>query len=289
MTVQTASSIRNNLYALYRSTLEQAQRIRARRTRNILCCLGSALHLTLIDMPRINATSGPKYNEHNLHLLTSDRNWRSKFSNVSFHVFTQFNIMGNYPPITIETGICATHPLVTWAQCARYLTTTELVVLTDSLMRRSPIKYGFTLADFHGFLDDMPSGFYSRAKCERALRLAASGTDSPMESRLRLRLAEHGIGDLTINHRLRLGSDSIDTVFLDLAIVPLRIGIEYSGRFHASQWEDDEARRTALTAAGWRILTANHTTMSDDARFRDFLAQLRTTMTQQRRHLDGDT
>ena len=242
MTVQTASSIRNNLYALYRSTLEQAQRIRARRTRNILCCLGSALHLTLIDMPRINATSGPKYNEHNLHLLTSDCNWRSKFSNVSFHVFTQFNIMGNYPPITIETGICATHPLVTWAQCARYLTTTELVVLTDS----------------------------------------------PMETRLRLRLAEHGIGDLTINHRLRLESDSIDTVFLDLAIVPLRIGIEYSGRFHASQWEDDEARRTALTAAGWRILTANHTTMSDDARFRDFLAQLRTTMTQQSRHLDGD-
>ncbi|WP_137656122.1 DUF559 domain-containing protein [Bifidobacterium moukalabense] len=299
-------------------TLNNARAIRKRRRDNLVCCLTSALYIAGIDVPIINSK---RLKNNHLHLLAGNQKARSAFDNVQFHVLTQLppprtstvqpssgtpydtpqterrpsdsallllpRQESRYAPIQIEQGIYITHPLITWTHFARHLTLREMVVLADAMMRRQPLYYRFQPQDFANLLAVLPSRFAGRTKCGRALRYIAENTDSPMESRLRFHLQCAGIDNLTVNHPLRLNTATLNYVLLDMAIVPLKIGIEYSGRFHAQQWENDEARRTALTAAGWQILTANNETMRNADLFHDFVVQLQMTMIAQRQKLKG--
>jgi very-short-patch-repair endonuclease len=122
------------------------------------------------------------------------------------------------------------------------------VQIADALMRRKrPIleaeRFGSELAA-------LPSRHGVRAVRD-VFTHARPHTDSLPETQLRLLLADAGVEGLAVNYRVTLeGRDR----YLDLALVSLRIAIEYHGRQHTNeraQVEDDIRRRAALHAAGW--------------------------------------
>lgn len=258
---------------------------------DIECCLSTALLQAGIDLPRFIPN---KLDISKLHLVVPTAGQRSAHTNVQYHALRQVstNAMNErqrdiYRRFCISNGIFMTHPLLTWAQLAPYLTISELTVLGDSMMRRNPVHFSYTVDDFRKLLSALPARFLHRRKCERALLLMRPQTDSPMETRFRLKLDATGIPELrnlAVNHAVALPPNG-SKAYLDLAIVNLRIGIDYSGRHHANQWEADEARRTALLSAGWIIATANHTTIENANAWKEFVAQLRHMIFQQSRIL----
>lgn len=164
---------------------------------------------------------------------------------------------------------------------AAYLRLEELVVLGDAMMRRSFYRVHVSPADFATLLNELPTTFPHRKKCDKAVKLLAENTDSCMETRLRFRMLRAGYGPFVINYRLTLNTADKKQAFLDIAIPNLKIAIEYSGKFHAQNWESDEARRTALSSAGWQILSVNAETLSNSGKFKDFLIQLSMTIARQ--------
>lgn len=186
-----------------------------------------------------------------------------------------------YAPVFVEPHIFTVHPLLLWAQMAAYLTLEELVVLGDAMMRRNYYHVHVSPENFTTLLDELPSTFPHRRKCEAAAKLLAENTDSCMETRLRFRMHRAGYGPFVVNHRLMLNTSDGRTAFLDIAIPDLKIAIEYSGKFHANNWESDEARRTALASAGWQVLSVNAETLRDRGQFKDFLLQLSMTIARQ--------
>ncbi|WP_432624574.1 hypothetical protein [Bifidobacterium sp.] len=193
-----------------------------------------------------------------------------------------------YAPVFVEPHIFTVHPLLLWAQMAAYLTLEELVVLGDAMMRRNYYHVHVSPENFTTLLDELPSTFPHRRKCEAAAKLLAENTDSCMETRLRFRMHRAGYGPFVVNHRLTLNTSDGRTAFLDIAIPDLKIAIEYSGKFHANNWESDEARRTALASAGWQVLSVNAETLRDRGKFKDFLLQLSMTIARQRNILRQD-
>ena len=194
-----------------------------------------------------------------------------------------------YAPVFVEPHIFTVHPLLLWAQMAAYLTLEELVVLGDAMMRRNYYHVHVSPENFTTLLDELPSTFPHRRKCEAAAKLLAENTDSCMETRLRFRMHRAGYGPFVVNHRLMLNTSDGRTAFLDIAIPDLKIAIEYSGKFHANNWESDEARRTALASAGWQVLSVNAETLRDRGQFKDFLLQLSMTIARQRNILRQGT
>ena len=171
---------------------------------------------------------------------------------------------------------------------AAYLTLEELVVLGDAMMRRNYYHVHVSPENFLTLLDELPSTFPHRRKCETAAKLLAENTDSCMETRLRFRMHRAGYGPFVVNHRLTLNTSDSRTAFLDIAMPDLKIAIEYSGKFHANNWESDEARRTALASAGWQVLSVNAETLRNRGKFKDFLLQLSMTIARQRNILHQD-
>ena len=193
-----------------------------------------------------------------------------------------------YAPVFVEPHIFTVHPLLLWAQMAAYLTLEELVVLGDAMMRRTYYHVHVSPENFITLLDELPSTFPHRRKCKTAAKLLAENTDSCMETRLRFRMHRAGYGPFVVNHRLTLNTSDSRTAFLDIAMPDLKIAIEYSGKFHANNWESDEARRTALASAGWQVLSVNAETLRDHGKFKDFLLQLSMTIARQRNILQQD-
>lgn len=193
-----------------------------------------------------------------------------------------------YAPIFVEPHIFTVHPLLLWAQMAPYLKLEELVVLGDAMMRRNYYHVHVSPENFIMLLNELPPTFPHRRKCEKAAKLLAENTDSCMETRLRFRMHSAGYGPFVVNHRLTLNTSDKKTAFLDIAIPDLKIAVEYSGKFHANNWESDEARRTALASAGWQVLSVNAETLRDRGKFKDFLLQLSMTIARQRSILRQD-
>lgn len=186
-----------------------------------------------------------------------------------------------YAPFFVEPHIFTVHPLLLWVQMAAYLRLEELVVLGDAMTRRSFYRVHVSPANFVTLLNELPTTFPHRKKCDKAVKLLAENTDSCMETRLRFRMLRAGYGPFVINYRLTLNTADKKQAFLDIAIPNLKIAIEYSGKFHAQNWESDEARRTALSSAGWQILSVNAETLSNSGKFKDFLIQLSMTIARQ--------
>lgn len=193
-----------------------------------------------------------------------------------------------YAPVFVEPHIFTVHPLLLWAQMAPYLKLEELVVLGDAMMRRNYYHVHVSPENFIMLLNELPPTFPHRRKCEKAAKLLAENTDSCMETRLRFRMHSAGYGPFVVNHRLTLNTSDKKTAFLDIAIPDLKIAVEYSGKFHANNWESDEARRTALASAGWQVLSVNAETLRDRGKFKDFLLQLSMTIARQRSILRQD-
>lgn len=147
--------------------------------------------------------------------------------------------------------MCCTSPECTWVMMARVLSSAELVVLADSMMRRDPQLKRTSIERLETYLDrlgECPSKVWGLRACRSALRLVRENTDSSMESRVRLVLESYGLGAPEVNpHTGRF-------MYLDMAYVDLKIAIEYDGQFHADQWEADVHRRRLLDELGWDVV-----------------------------------
>jgi very-short-patch-repair endonuclease len=142
---------------------------------------------------------------------------------------------------------------MTWRHLATFLTLDELVVAGDYLVRRKrPLT---TIAEL-----DAATTRAGRAKGARNARYALadirSGTDSPMESVLRLLIIRSGLPEPVIGHTVRdQRGDFVATP--DLSYVAERIAIEYEGSIHQSDpwvFAEDIERRELLEDAGWLVI-----------------------------------
>lgn len=154
-----------------------------------------------------------------------------------------------------RAGLPVTTPARTFVDLAEDLTLLDLVVLGDSLVRRSVVT--------PGQLVQVAASSHSRGArlARRAASLVRERVDSPMETRLRLLLVLAGLPEPVINLTLR--TDEGETVCrLDLSYPQWKLAVEYDGRQHAestAQWTKDLSRREWLDGRGWRVVVVTST------------------------------
>lgn len=163
-----------------------------------------------------------------------------------------------HPPELVRiNGIPVTSPAQTFLDLARSLEFADLLVLGDSLVRRtewSPthIRQFVTASSAHG-------ARHAREVAE----LIRSKVDSPNESRLRLLLISAGLPAPSVNHEVRTEWRTAHRR-IDLCYEQWKVAIEFDGRHHIDrvrQWEDDILRREELEAMGWRFIVVTSSEM----------------------------
>jgi len=163
------------------------------------------------------------------------------------------------PPVDIG-DVWSVHPAQAWLQVAQLLDLTELTVLADFLMRRGSDLA--TRSDLEDVLVRSPRRSGVR-RARAALELARAGVESPMESRLRLAIVDHGLPCPVVNHTVVVNYKEYR---LDMAYVEALLGVEYDGRVHVQdrrQMEGDRTRRRQLEDAGWRVITVTSADFQD--------------------------
>lgn len=144
----------------------------------------------------------------------------------------------------------------------------ELVMVGDSITRigRTPralrsMPVGVLGAAGLDVIGELVRGRRGRpgvVTAREALRLIRPGTDSPQETRLRLKLAAAGMPEPQVNPPIRLDTGQILRV--DLVWPEARVAVEYDGDQHRTdkrQWREDQERDASLRAEGWTVIRVN--------------------------------
>ncbi|MEA2715838.1 MAG: hypothetical protein QOI99_155 [Actinomycetota bacterium] len=164
--------------------------------------------------------------------------------------------------VTTHLGFRITTPARTLADLSALVGPERLGRLVDHALRRHLLD----LDDLQEAYDVLACRGRHRLTVLRAVLDARGPGFHPGESAAELDvgrlLAAAGLGDPVPQHQVVVGG----TVYLlDWAYPDDRIGIEYNGwEFHRSRsaFDHDAARASALTAAGWRLLTVTSATTS---------------------------
>ncbi|TKR26668.1 DUF559 domain-containing protein [Cellulomonas hominis] len=155
----------------------------------------------------------------------------------------------------VVSGLPVLAPEAVLVQLAATVPARELVVLGDALVRRRrPLC---TPAGLAAAVEALPPGTRGVRRLREAVQHVRPGTDSPMESRLRWILVQAGLPCPEVNTLVR-SEDGWVVAMPDLAYVRERVAIEYDGDVHRTDrdtWRRDIARRQALEALGWRVIT----------------------------------
>jgi hypothetical protein len=137
------------------------------------------------------------------------------------------------PVIGTAHGLPASDPIRTWLDCASVLSVRELVVMGDQLVAR-----WCTIEDLSRAVG-CAGGIRGISRLRVAVERVRVGSESPMETELRLVLVDHGLPEPLCNTEVR-AADGRFLGRVDLAYPELRLAIEYEGRHH------QEDRRTYL-------------------------------------------
>ncbi len=142
---------------------------------------------------------------------------------------------------------------------ARWLPTTEAVVLIDRLLHRDLV----TPAELAEYAADR-AGRHGIRRFEQVIPLVDGRAESPQESRLRVALRLAGLPAPDVQRAVYDSDGFIGRV--DLAYPELRIAIEYDGQWHsdANQLHRDRQRLNRLQAAGWLVLHVTSARLRDD-------------------------
>lgn len=157
------------------------------------------------------------------------------------------------PPedLAVRDGLPLTTPARTWLDLGRTLRVDQLVAAGDFLVHwREPLV---TRAELAGAVARSTRRRGIRSLRE-ALPLLDGRSESPRESATRVMLARAGITGLVSN--LSVTTSGGFRYRLDLALLRLKIAIEYQGGYHflAEQAERDMTRRSRLAADGWIVI-----------------------------------
>lgn len=189
----------------------------------------------------------------NLHLGTTVRH-KCKRDGIQLRFYT------HPPELVLVKGIWATSPPQTFLDHARSLEFADLLVLGDSLARRTSCSP----TDIREFVADSSAHGASHARA--VAKLVRSRVESPNESRLRLLMVSGGIPEPALNLVVH-GTTRRATRRIDLAFEDYKVGVEFDGRHHIeqiSQWNEDILRREELEAMGWRFVIVTSSTMYSD-------------------------
>lgn len=144
-----------------------------------------------------------------------------------------------------------TTPADTFLDLAAHLHLVDLVVLGDSLVRRSRTSQAQLVLAAGG-----ATGRGVRL-ARRAAGLVRAGVDSPMETRSRMLRVLSGLPELETDIRFCDERGNLRRR-LDAGDRASRTGVEYDGRHHITrqeQWEADLGRREEFENEEWRIVT----------------------------------
>lgn len=132
------------------------------------------------------------------------------------------------------------------AECVEHLALIDAVVLGDAITNR--------LRPGSGIEHAPPGRTVLRARWRQVVGLIRAGSESPMESRLRVLLVLAGLPEPVMQHDVSVSGRARR---LDLAYPELKIAIEYDGEHHfASEWQlaQDALRLDALARDGWIVV-----------------------------------
>jgi len=155
-------------------------------------------------------------------------------------------------------GLPVSSPARTWAECATLFGFRDLVVLGDHLVGPSRLVS----------IDDLARALRPRTRgvtlARAALAAVRAGSESPMETRLRLDVVEAGFPEPELNRDVH----DADGTFLgrvDMCWPTLRIALEYDGDQHRERdaFQHDQRRGNGFAVNGWILI---HATSSDAAR-----------------------
>jgi hypothetical protein len=160
--------------------------------------------------------------------------------------------------IRVHRGLRISDPSRSWYECAGIVSFEDLVVVGDYFVGPSGLA---TIDDLASAIP--PGGRHARA-ARAALELIRPGVESPMESRMRLRLVQAGFPEPSVN----VDVSAPDGTFLgrvDLAWPEHRIAFEYDGDHHRerSTFHHDQRRSNGFSVHGWIVV---HATALDAAR-----------------------
>jgi hypothetical protein len=213
-------------------------------------CHITALALLGVDPPRGADPAGP------LHVQTGPRSSRVRRPDVVAHRRADDAVA----TWRLRSGLRVLAPGLAWAQLATALPLGELVVAGDGLLRRRrPIS---TREELAAVIEGLPRGARGVRRLRDAFTFVRAGTDSPMETRLRVLLVLAGLPCPEVNVPVRDRWGDI-AAMPDLSYPEQRVAIEYDGDVHRVDqrvWRRDIARRQVMESLGWRVITCT----SDD-------------------------
>jgi len=161
-------------------------------------------------------------------------------------------------------------PRTAWDLAAAAPDPVEAVVVLDGLIRAGVLR------PLHLPLLSTPLRRTGCGRVPAAAGLADGRSESPQESRLRVRMILAGLPPPTPQFVVRAGGRFVARV--DLAYPEAKLAIEYDGRWHeeSGQFARDRRRLNALHAAGWRVI---HVTAADLYDLEPILAAIRNALT----------
>jgi hypothetical protein len=150
-------------------------------------------------------------------------------------------------------GLPVVTPVRAWIQLGPLLDHVSLVAAGDDLVRR---KRPLSSLDELKREVDGSRGVRGIRSLRAAFADVRAGTDSPMETRLRLLLVDAGLPEPIIGHAIHTRAGTfVGTP--DLVYVHERIAIEYEGELHQIDpaiFAADIERRERMEAAGWHVI-----------------------------------
>jgi hypothetical protein len=163
-------------------------------------------------------------------------------------------IVGHRGPASDYTyrGMPIARPASAWVQLAGMVSTDRLILAGDLLVRRKrPLC---TLDELEQAA--AATGTRGIRLIRAALNEVRAGTDSPMETRLRLLLVRGGLPEPVIGYTIRnAAGDFIGTP--DLCYPRQKIAIEYEGDHHRADravFADDIERRELMQEQDWYVI-----------------------------------
>lgn len=155
--------------------------------------------------------------------------------------------------VTAVLGLPVTTALRTAFDLARYLPRIEAVIALDTLLHKKQV-HADRLRAYLATRPRWPGIAHARKHVGEADPLA----ESPMETRLRLLLADAGLPPPIAQHKIyrRVNGRPKFVARVDFAYPDLRIAIEYDGDHHRDRTTHrfDQERQNELHVMGWTVL-----------------------------------